>query len=59
MGHNGGNGIFFMDCLRFPDDDVLILFATNTASQFDDGPLMRKILRTVFPRSAPSSADDQ
>ncbi|MEM9131942.1 MAG: serine hydrolase domain-containing protein [Actinomycetota bacterium] len=29
--HNGGNGIFFADFLRFLDDDLTILVATNEA----------------------------
>lgn len=35
-GHNGGNGIFFADLLRFPDDDVTIFVATNTSGADED-----------------------
>ncbi len=34
--HNGGNGVFFADFLRFPDEDLAIFIATNRAeAQFD------------------------
>lgn len=35
-GHNGGNGIFFADILRLPDDDSLVFVATNTAGADED-----------------------
>ncbi len=31
IAHNGGNGIFFADVLRFVDEGAVVLFATNTA----------------------------
>lgn len=31
--HNGGNGIFFADFLRFPDDDLAIYVATNSTTE--------------------------
>lgn len=34
--HNGGNGIFFADFLRFIDDDLTILIATNVAGADED-----------------------
>lgn len=34
--HNGGNGIFFADFLRFVDDDLTILVATNVAGADED-----------------------
>lgn len=35
-GHNGGNGVFFADILRLPDDDSMIFVATNTAGADED-----------------------
>ncbi len=35
-GHNGGNGIFFADVLRFADDDLLIFLATSHAGADED-----------------------
>ncbi|MEM8747123.1 MAG: serine hydrolase domain-containing protein [Actinomycetota bacterium] len=35
-GHNGGNGIFFADLLRFPDEDAMIFLASNTAGADED-----------------------
>lgn len=34
--HNGGNGVFFADFLRFIDDDLTILVATNEAGADED-----------------------
>lgn len=34
--HNGGNGIFFADFLRFLDEDVTIFLATNAVRQSDE-----------------------
>jgi CubicO group peptidase (beta-lactamase class C family) len=34
--HNGGNGIFFADFLRFLDEDVTIFLATNAARDSDE-----------------------
>ena len=35
-GHNGGNGVFFADLLRFPDDDVMIFLASNRSGADED-----------------------
>ncbi|MEO1057602.1 MAG: serine hydrolase domain-containing protein, partial [Actinomycetota bacterium] len=35
-GHNGGNGIFFADVLRFADDNRLIFLASNHAGADED-----------------------
>ena len=34
--HNGGNGIFFADFLRFLDEDITIFLATNAARDSDE-----------------------
>lgn len=34
--HNGGNGVFFADFLRFLDEDVTIFLATNAARDSDE-----------------------
>lgn len=45
--HNGGNGIFFADYYRFPDDDLVIFFATNRAQMGSDR-VSRTIVRLVY-----------
>ncbi|MEL7206925.1 MAG: hypothetical protein AAGK32_01605, partial [Actinomycetota bacterium] len=35
-GHNGGNGIFFADFLRLPDQDAMIFVATNAVGANED-----------------------
>ncbi|MDH3683585.1 MAG: beta-lactamase family protein [Acidimicrobiia bacterium] len=39
--HNGGNGIFFADFLRFLDEDLTIFVATNSASTADEDVAFR------------------
>lgn len=34
--HNGGNGIFFADCVRYVDEGVFIMAMTNASSTFQD-----------------------
>ena len=36
LGHNGGNGIFFADMLRFPEDKLMIFVASNTSGADED-----------------------
>ena len=45
--HNGGNGIFFCDVLRFPDEKVVIIYQTN-AWQFGPGDVAFDLARMVF-----------
>lgn len=45
--HNGGNGIFFCDVLRFLDEKVVIIYQTN-ASQRGLGDLAFDLARMVF-----------
>jgi CubicO group peptidase (beta-lactamase class C family) len=40
--HNGGNGIFFADFLRYPDERVVVFFATNRAA-----PPIHSVAHTV------------
>lgn len=47
--HNGGNGFFFADCLRFLEPDVFIYYATNSR----DRDLGRLLARIVFEGVAP------
>jgi len=49
VGHTGGNGIFFADFRMYPDEDVLILIATNTAADFPDEGYVRAAIDAVFP----------
>jgi CubicO group peptidase (beta-lactamase class C family) len=39
--HNGGNGIFFADFLRFLDEDITIFLATNAARRRDEDAAYR------------------
>jgi CubicO group peptidase (beta-lactamase class C family) len=59
--HNGGNGIFFADFLRFVDDDLTIVVATNTAGADED--LARRIADVLLgtnlaPPERPDLPDD-
>lgn len=45
--HNGGNGVFYADCHRYVDDDVVIILATNTWDRAHLG-LCGQLARTVF-----------
>jgi hypothetical protein len=40
--HNGGNGIFFANFVRFVDDDLVLIIASNR-SEDAGGPYMRDI----------------
>ena len=46
--HNGGNGVFFADFVRYVDDDVVIIAASNR-SEDAGGPYMFAIKRLIFP----------
>lgn len=39
--HNGGNGVFFADFLRFLDEDVVVFVATNAATDEDEDTAYR------------------
>lgn len=39
--HNGGNGVFFADFLRFVDDDLTVFLATNSADPRFEGTAPR------------------
>jgi CubicO group peptidase (beta-lactamase class C family) len=45
--HNGGNGIFFADFLRYVDEDVVILFMTNCLANFSI-KIPREVRHIVF-----------
>jgi hypothetical protein len=46
--HNGGNGVFFADFVRFIDEGAVII-ATSNRAEDAGGPYMRGIARIVFP----------
>lgn len=48
IAHNGGNGVFFADFLRFVDDDVVVFLATNVAQGFE--PMTAPVCDVVFDR---------
>ena len=45
--HNGGNGVFFADFLRFLEEDVVVFFATNAAASTPEA-LGFEVARMVF-----------
>jgi CubicO group peptidase (beta-lactamase class C family) len=51
VAHNGGNGIFFADCLRFVEDDRCIFVATNVGSRFR-GSLAYDLAAILYDRPA-------
>ena len=58
--HNGGNGIFFADFLRFLDDDLTIYLATNSATEENEAVAFRVadlILGTDFAAQMGGSDD--
>ena len=44
--HNGGNNIYFADMRRYLDDNILILYMTNTAPlwKIEDEPTLRRMV---------------
>ncbi len=59
--HNGGNGYFFADFLRYIDEDAVVILATNDASQAVT-IVRERILAAVFSGNAPTlppAASDQ
>jgi CubicO group peptidase (beta-lactamase class C family) len=46
--HNGGNGIFFADFVRFLDDDVVVIAASNRSDDAE-GDYIKEITRLVLP----------
>ncbi len=59
--HNGGNGTFFADFLRFPDDDLVVILSTND-SQVKGGRIAHALARLAHgddvpvPKSGPVTA---
>jgi CubicO group peptidase (beta-lactamase class C family) len=53
IAHNGGNGYFFADFLRYVDEDVVIVLATNEADR--DVPAVRqRVIAAVFSGRPPA-----
>ncbi len=51
--HNGGNGVFFADFLRFLDEKVVVFFVTNRATPAVE-PVGFEVARMIFnPAYAP------
>ena len=46
--HNGSNGLFFADFIRFVEDDVVIIYLTNAALPTAIDDVTRNISRMVF-----------
>lgn len=46
--HNGGNGIFFADFVRYVDDDIVIIAASNR-SETSNGAFVREIRQLAYP----------
>jgi hypothetical protein len=52
VAHNGGNGFYFADFVRFPEDDVAVyLWTTSREGRLED--LARPLARIVFTGEAP------
>lgn len=50
VAHNGGNGVFFADFLRFVDEGLTVFVASNAAGDFDDDGVAFTIADAVFGR---------
>ena len=46
--HNGSNGIYFSNFIRFVDDDVVVIVLSNTILNFDSENIGWEIARMVF-----------
>lgn len=46
--HNGSNGIYFADFIRFVDEDVVIIYLTNAILGNDSENVARKIGKMIF-----------
>lgn len=57
--HNGGNGVFYADFLRYPDDDMVVILSTND-STIKGGRISHGLARLVhgddFPVPKPMAA---
>ncbi len=48
VAHNGSNGLFFADFLRFVEEDVVIIFLTNVALAEDPADLAWDLAKMIF-----------
>jgi hypothetical protein len=55
IAHNGGNGIFFADFLRFLDEDVTIFLASNAADTVEEDAALRIASAVLGDELAPPS----
>ena len=49
--HNGGNGIFYADFMRFIDEDIVIIVASNR-SEDASGGYVRAIRQLILPSAS-------
>jgi CubicO group peptidase (beta-lactamase class C family) len=48
VAHNGSNGLYFADFVRFVDDDVVVIYITNVFLGPESGNVAREIGRMIF-----------
>jgi len=48
VAHNGSNGIYFADFVRFTDDDVVVIYITNAFLGSDSENVAREISKMIF-----------
>jgi len=48
VAHNGSNGIYFADFVKFIDDDVIVIYITNAFLGIDSENVAREISKMIF-----------
>ena len=48
VAHNGSNGIYFADFVRFVNDDVVVIYLTNAFLGNDSGNVAQEISKMIF-----------
>ncbi|MFQ3172931.1 MAG: CubicO group peptidase (beta-lactamase class C family) [Flavobacterium sp.] len=48
VAHNGSNGVYFADFVRFIDDDVVVIYLTNAFLGIDSENVAREISKMIF-----------
>lgn len=56
--HNGGNGIFFADFLRYLSEDITIVMLSNKANRYTEGVAYRTAALLLVPDYEPGMPDE-
>ena len=48
VAHNGSNGVYFADFVRYIDDDVIVIYVTNAFLGIDSENVAREISKMIF-----------